>query len=133
MADDASTRTEYQEKARAALDALKTQLDELRVQADLAQAEAKDRLDAAIDALRARQSDAKAKLEDAQSSGAETWKSVAHQVEQVVDDLGDAFSKLAGEVQSAVGAAGAAAAKGRDAFLDQWNRSRTEREQLLED
>ena len=40
MPDEATTRNEYQEKAKAALDTLKTQLDELRVQADLAQAEA---------------------------------------------------------------------------------------------
>jgi len=133
MADDATTRSEYQDKARAALDTLKTQLDELRVQADLAQAEARDRLEAAIDTLRTKQSEAKAKLDDAQSTGADTWKTVAKQVEQVVDDLGDAFSKLASEVQTAVGAAGSAAAKGRDAFLDEWKKARTEREQLLRD
>lgn len=133
MADEATTRQEYQDKARAALDAIKTQLDELRVQANLAQAEARDRLEAAVDTLREKQSEAKVKLDDAQASGTETWKSVAKQVEQVVDDLGDAFSKLAGEVQAAVGAAGSAATKGRDAFLDEWKKARTEREKLLED
>jgi len=133
MADDATTRTEYQEKARAALDALKGQLDELRVQADLAQAEARDRLEAAIDGLRKKQSEAKAKLDEAQSTGADRWKAAAEQLEQVVDDLGDALSKLAAEVQTAVGAAGAAAAKGRDAFLAEWKKSRAEREELLRD
>jgi hypothetical protein len=133
MADEATTRSEYQEKARAALDTLKTQIDELRVQADLAQAEARDRLEAAIEALRKKQGEAKVKLDEAQSTGADTWKSVAKQVEQVVDDLGDTFSKLAVDVQTAVGAAGAAASKGRDAFLDEWKKARTEREQLLRD
>lgn len=132
MPDDATTRNEYQDKARAALEKMKTQLDELRVQADLAQAEARDRLEAAIDALRTRQSEAKVRLDEAQSAGADAWKSAARQVESVVDDLGDAFSKLAGEVQSAVGAAGAAASKGRDAFLDEWKKARTEREKLLD-
>jgi hypothetical protein len=131
MPDEASARTEYQEKAKAALDTLKTQLDELRVQADLAQAEARDRLEAAIDALRKRQIEAKARLDDAQSTGADAWRSAARQLESVVDDLGDTFSKLAGEVQAAVEAAGAAASKGRDAFLDEWKKARTEREQLL--
>lgn len=133
MADDTTTRNEYQDKARVALDKLKTQIDELRVQADLAQAEARDKLEQAIDALRAKQAEAKVKLDDAQSSGAETWKSVAKQVEQVVDDLGDTFAKLASEVQTAVGAAGSAATKGRDAFLDEWKKARTDREKLLED
>jgi hypothetical protein len=133
MADETTTQSEYQEKARVALDKLKTQIDELRVQADLAQAEARDRLEAAIDALRKKQAEAKVKLDDAQSSGAETWKTVAKQVEQVVDDLGDTFSKLASEVQTAVGAVGSAATKGRDAFLDEWKKARAEREKLLED
>jgi hypothetical protein len=115
------------------LDKLKTQIDELRVQADLAQAEARDKLEAAIDALRTKQAEAKVKLDDAQTSGAETWKSVAQQVERVVDDLGDTFAKLATEVQTAVGAAGSAATKGRAAFLDEWKKARTDRERLLED
>ena len=110
----------------AALETLKTQIDELRVQADLAQAEARDRLEAAIDSLRTKQGEAKVKLDEAQSTGADTWKTVAKQIEQAVDDLGDTFSKLAGEVQTAVGAAGAAASKGRDAFLDEWKKARTE-------
>ena len=131
MPDEASTRSEYQDKAKAALEKLKAQLDELRVQADLAQAEARDRIDAAIDALRKRQGDAKVRLDDAQSAGSDAWKSAAKQVESVVDDLGDAFSKLAGDVQAAVGAAGAAAGKGREAFLEEWKKARAEREQLL--
>ena len=82
------------------------------MQADLAEAEAWDRLEAAIDTLRTKQGEAKVKLDEAQSTGADTWKTVAKQIEQVVDDLGDTFSKLAGEVQAAVGTAGAAASKG---------------------
>jgi len=133
MPDDEKTRNEYEAKAKAALDKLKTQLDELRVQADLAQAEARDRLEQAIDVLRKRQAEAKVRLDDAQSAGSDAWRSVARQAEQIVDDLGDAFSKLAGEVQSAVGAAGAAAGKGRDVFLDEWKKARTEREKLLDE
>lgn len=133
MPDDEKTRNEYEEKAKAALDKLKTQLDELRVQADLAQAEARDRLEQAIEALRKRQGEARTRLDDAQAAGSDAWRSVAKQAEQIVDDLGDAFSKLAGEVQSAVGAAGAAAGKGRDVFLDEWKKARTEREKLLDE
>jgi chromosome segregation ATPase len=131
MPDD-TTKDEYQQQAQTALDKLKAQIDELRVQADLAQAEARDRLGQGIETLRKRQGEAKAKLDEAQKTGTEAWKSVAKQAEQVVDELGDAFSKVASDVQSAVGAAGAAAGKGRDAFLDEWKKMRTRRGELLD-
>jgi F0F1-type ATP synthase membrane subunit b/b' len=127
------TKDEYHQQAQTALDKLKGQLDELRVQADLAQAEARDRLGQGIEALRKRQGDAKVKLDEAQKAGAGAWKNVAKQTEQVVDELGDTFSKLAGEVQSAAGAAGAAASKGRDAFLEEWKRMREGRTKLLDE
>jgi hypothetical protein len=130
MADEA-TKDEYQQQALSALDKLKAQLDELRVQADLAQAEARDRFGQGIEALRKRQAEAKRKLDEAQKAGAGAWKSAANQAEQVVEEVGDAFSKLATEVQSAVGAAGKAAEKGRDAFLDEWKKMRTRRNELL--
>jgi uncharacterized phage infection (PIP) family protein YhgE len=131
MADDKGLN-EYQEQAQSALDKLKTQIDELRVQADLAQAEVRDRLTPGIEALRKRQGEALAKLDDAQKAGGEAWKTVAKQAEQVVSELGDTFSKVADEVQSAAGAAGAAAAKGRDAFLDEWKKARDARQKLLD-
>jgi len=128
-----SIRDRYQTQARSALTKIKTQVDELRVQADLAQAEARDRLQQGVEGLRSRESKAKVKLDEAQVAGEDVWKTVAKQAEQVVDDLGDAFSKLAAEVQTAVGKAGAAASKGRDAFLDEWNKERADREKLLDD
>ncbi|MCJ7673231.1 MAG: hypothetical protein MUP67_14485, partial [Acidimicrobiia bacterium] len=76
---------------------------------------------------------AKAKLDEAQAAGADAWKSVARQAEQVVDELGDAFSKVAADVQSALGKAGAAATKGRDAFLEEWKKDRATREKLLDE
>ena len=66
----ADPKTEYEEKAQSALDKLKGQLDELRVQADLAQAEARDKLGAGIEAVRKRQGEAKAKLERRAPMGA---------------------------------------------------------------
>jgi hypothetical protein len=128
---DATDQTEYQEQAQSALEKIKTQIDELRVQADLAQAEARDRLQQGVEALRKRQGEAKTKLDEAQKAGTGAWKSVAKQTEQVVADLGDAFSKLAGEVQSAAGAAGTAANKGREAFLEEWHKARDARQKLL--
>ena len=128
-----SIRDRYHTQARSALTKIKTQVDELRVQADLAQAEARDRLQQGVEGLRSRESKAKVKLDEAQVAGEDVWKTVAKQAEQVVDDLGDAFSKLAAEVQTAVGKAGAAASKGRDAFLDEWNKERADREKLLDD
>lgn len=134
MADDTqSARDRYQALARSALGKLRTQVDELRVQADLAQAEARDRFQQGVEGLRSREGTAKVKLDEAQEAGADAWKSVAQQAEQVVDDLGDAFSKLATEVQAAVGKAGAAAAKGRAAFLEEWKQERADREKLLDD
>jgi hypothetical protein len=124
-------QSEYQAQAQSALDKIKAQIDELRVQADLAQAEVRDRLNASIEALRKRQGEAKAKLDDAQQAGTGAWKTVATQAEQVVSDLGDTFSKVASEVQSAAGAAGSAAAKGREAFLDEWRKAREARQKLL--
>jgi uncharacterized phage infection (PIP) family protein YhgE len=134
MADETqSARDRYQAQARSALDKIKGQVDELRVQADLAQAEARDRLQQGVEGLRGREGKAKVKLDEAQEAGADAWKSVAKQAEQVVDDLGDAFSKLASEVQTALGKAGAAAAKGRDAFLEEWKKERADREKLLDE
>lgn len=125
-------QSEYQEQAQSALDKIKQQIDELRVQADLAQAEARDRLQQGIEALRKRQAEAKAKLDEAQAAGSGAWKSVAEQAESVVSDLGDAFSKLGTEVGAAAGAAGSAASKARDAFMDEWRRARDERQKLLD-
>jgi hypothetical protein len=129
----ADPKQDYQEQALSALDKLKAQLDELRVQADLAQAEARDRLGQGIETLRRRQGEARAKIDEAQKVGEGTWKSAATQAEQLVGDLGDAFSKLASEVQTTVGAAGSAASKGRDAFLDEWKKMRSKRKQLLDE
>jgi uncharacterized phage infection (PIP) family protein YhgE len=131
--ENQSIRDRYQDQARSALDKLRTQVDELRVQADLAQAEARDRLQQGVDGLRGSENKAKAKLDEAQAAGADAWKSVAKQAEQVVDELGDAFSKLATEVQAAVGKAGAAASKGRDAFLEEWKKDRATRKKLLDE
>ena len=123
---------DYETQARSALDKLKGQIDELRVQADLAQAEARDRLEQGIETLRKRQAEARLKLDETQKTGEGAWKSMADQAEQLVGDLGDAFSKLASEVQATVGAAGAAASKGREAFLDEWKKMRAQRKQLLD-
>jgi uncharacterized phage infection (PIP) family protein YhgE len=126
-------KTEYEAEAQSALDKIRTQIDELRVQADLASAEARDRLQQGVEALKKRQAEAKVKLDEAQTAGADVWKSVAKQAEQLVDDLGDAFGKLADDVQSAVGAAGKAADKGRNAFNKEWRKAREQREKLLDD
>lgn len=130
MPDDPAKQ--YSEQALSALDKLRSQLDELRVQADLASAEARDKLQQGIEALRKRQGEAKVKLSGAQDAGTGAWQTVAKQTESVVDDLGDAFGKLADEVQAAVGAAGAAAGKGSKAFLDEWRKARDGRKKLLD-
>jgi uncharacterized phage infection (PIP) family protein YhgE len=127
-----AVQDEYRAKAKEALDKLQTQIDELRVQADLAQAEVRDRLEKAVDALRDQRRQAQARLDDAGKAGAGAWKSAAGQVEEAVDGLGDTFSKLADEVQAAVGAGGSAAKKSYSAFLDEWKKARAERKALLD-
>ncbi len=131
MTED-KAKSDYEEQAKSALEKIRTQIDELRVQADLASAEARDRLQTGIEALRKRQSEAKSKLDDAQKAGTGAWKSVAKQTEPLVDYLSEAFGKLADEVQSAVGAAGAAASKGKDTFLAEWRKGRDARKKLLD-
>ena len=130
---DDTTRQRYEAQARTALERLRGQVDELRVQADLAQAEARDRLRQGLDALRTRQSAAQAKLDEAQAAGADAWRARAAHAESVVGDVGEAFSKLASEVQAAAGSAGTAAGHARDAFLKEWNSQRAERSRLLDD
>jgi hypothetical protein len=127
-----TAKNDYEAQAKSALEKIRIQIDELRVQADLAGAEARDRLQASIEALRKRQGEAKLKLDDAQKAGADAWKSVAKQAEAIVDDLGEAFGKLSDEVQSAVGAAGAAANKGKDTFLAEFRKARDARKKLLD-
>ena len=126
-----ATFDEYRDKAEQALTSLHTQLDELRVQADLAQAEARDRFETAIDALRHRQAELKANLGRAKAESGGTWQALAKQLEAGVDDIGDAFTKLASEVDAALGTAGEAARSARDAFVAEWTQQRTEREQMV--
>lgn len=130
---ETSTRDRYEAQARAALERLRGQVDELRVQADLAQAEARDRFQQGLETLRARQADAKVKLDEAQAAGADAWQARAAQAEALVGDLGESFSKLAVEVQSAVDSAGTAATRARDTFMNEWNKLRSERSSLLDD
>ena len=72
---DVSTLDEYVAKARTALEQLRGQLDELRVQADLAQADAHDRIQAGIASVQKAQANAKTQLDQAAKSGQDTWKS----------------------------------------------------------
>lgn len=128
-----STLEDYVTKARAALDGLRPQFDELRVQADLAQAEARDRLEAGIAALQKAQAAARAQLDQAARAGKDTWKSTAQQAEQAVDDLETQLQQVGEQVQQSVGAAAPAAQKGWRTFLDEWNRERQERQRLLDE
>ena len=114
-----SALDDYVAKAQAAVDGIRPQLDELRVQADLAQAEARDRLQAGITALQKAQLAAKAQLDQAARAGKDTWKTTAQQAEQTVDDLGTQLQQVVEQLQSTVGAAAPAAQKGWRTFLDE--------------
>src|ERR1700694_5669009 len=112
-----SALDDYVAKAQAAVDGIRPQLDELRVQADLAQAEARDRLEAGIAALQKAQAAAKVQLDQASRAGKDTWKTTAQQAEQAVDDLGTQLQQVVDQVQTTVGAAAPAAQKGGGTFL----------------
>lgn len=127
------TLDDYVAKARTALDGLRPQLDELRVQADLAQAEARDRIQAGIAAIQKAQANAKAQLDQAAMSGQGTWKSTARQAEQTVNDVGAQLQTLVDQVQGRVGAAAPAARRAWTTFLDEWNRERSDRQRLLDE
>mgnify|MGYP001247403948 CR=1 FL=1 len=126
-----SALDDYVAKAQAAVDGIRPQLDELRVQADLAQAEARDRLQAGIAALQKAQLAAKTQLDQAARAGKDTWKTTAQQAEQAVDDLGTQLQQVVDQLQKTVGAAAPAAQKGWRTFLDEWNRERQDRQRLL--
>ncbi len=128
-----STLDDYVTKARAALDQLRPQLDELRVQADLAKAEARDRLQSGIASLQQAQTRAKSQVDQAAQAGQGTWRSTAEKAEKSVNEVGTQLQSLVDQVQESVGAAAPAAKKAWTAFLDEWNRSKRDREQLLKE
>jgi hypothetical protein len=127
-----ATQEEYRAKARDALEKLQAQLDELRLQANLAGAEARERFDNAIDALRKRQAEAKVNLDRAAEKSGDAWKNAARQVEEAVDGLGDAFSSLADEIDANLRSVGKAAKAGHQALLEEWRKQRTARQKLID-
>ena len=127
-----ATQDEYRAKAREALEKLQQQIDELKVQANLAGADARDRYEKAIEALRKRQAETRSKLDQAADATGDAWKNAAKQMEEAVDGIGDAFSTLAEEIDTNVRSAGSAAKAGRKAFLDEWKKQREAREKLID-
>jgi hypothetical protein len=131
-----ATQDEYRAKAKDALDKLQAQIDELRVQANLAGAEARDRFEKAIDALKKRQAEAKVRLDRATEKGGAltggAWKNAANQMEEAIDGIGEAFSSLADEIDANLQAAGKAAKAGHKALLKEWKKQRTQREKLID-
>jgi predicted RNA-binding protein Jag len=128
-----STLDDYVTKARAALDQLRPQLDDLKVQANLAQSEARDRLEAGIAAVQQAQAAAKVQLDHAAQAGQDTWKTTARQAEQTVDDVGAQLQTLVDQVQASVGATAPAARKAWTTFLAEWNSQHTDRQRLLDE
>jgi hypothetical protein len=127
-----ATQEEYRAKAREALEKLQQQIDELRVQANLAGAEARDGFERAIDALRKRQAEVRARLDQAGDASGDAWKNAAKQMEEAVDGVGDAFSSLAEEIDASLRSAGQAAKAGHRAFLDEWKKQRADRQKLID-
>jgi hypothetical protein len=127
-----ATQEEYRAKARDALDKLQQQIDELRVQANLAGAEARERFEKAIEVLRRRQAEAKVSLDRAAEKSGDAWKNAAKQMEEGLDALGDAFSNLADEIDASLQAAGKAAKAGHKALLKEWKKQREKQKEARE-
>jgi hypothetical protein len=127
-----ATQDEYRAKAREALEKLQQQIDELKVQANLAGAEARDRFEKGIEALRKRQSETRSRLDQAADATGDAWKNAAKQMEEAVDSIGDAFSSLADEIDANLKSAGSAAKAGHEAFLTEWKKQREARERLID-
>ena len=128
-----SALDDYLAKARAALDGVRPQLDDLKVQANLAQADAKERLQAGFAKVQQAQAKAKTQLDEAAKSGQDTWRTTAQRAEQTVNDVGSQLQDVAEQVQRSVTAAAPAARRAWTAFLDEWNRDRGDRERLLKE
>jgi hypothetical protein len=126
-----STLDEYVTKARAALDKLRPQFDQVKVRADLAKAEARDRLQSGVTSLQQAQARAKSQVDQAAKAGQGTWRSTAEKAEKSVNDAGTQLQSLVDQVEKNVGAAAPAAKKAWATFLDEWNRSKRDRERLL--
>lgn len=126
------TQEEYRAKARDALDKLQTQIDELRVQANLAGAEARERFEKAVDTLRRRQAEAKVSLDRAAEKSGDAWKGAAKQMEEALDGIGDTFSNLAEEIDANLQSAGKAARAGHKALLKEWKKQREARQKLID-
>ena len=128
-----SALDDYLAKARAALDGVRPQLDDLKVQANLAQADVKDRLQAGIAKVQQAQAKAKVQLDEAAKSGQGTWRTTARQAEHTVNEVGEQLQQVAEQVQRSVSAAAPAARRAWTAFLAEWNRERGDREHLLDE
>ena len=126
-----SALDDYVAKARSALDGLRPQLDELRVQADLAQADARDRIQAGIAKVQQAQANAKSQIDQAAKSGQDTWLSTARQAEQTVNEVGAQLQGVVEQLQGSVSAAAPAVKRAWTTFLDEWNRERGDRQRLL--
>src|SRR5262249_6337620 len=127
-----ASQDEYRAKAREALEKLQQEIDELKVQANLAGAEARDRFEKAIDALKKRQAETRAKLDQAAESTGDAWQNAGKHPEEAGDSVGDAFQSLADEIDVNLKSAGSAAKAGHKAFLEEWKKQREAREKLID-
>ena len=127
-----SPTEEYMERARTALDQLRTEIDAFRVQADLGEAEIRERFHQGIHTLRGLQQDAYERLDQVQAATVDGWHQIAEQVENAITTTGDAYERLVNEWKSVTGPASLAARAGLDTFRTEWNRQRAERKQLID-
>lgn len=86
-------KDDYIAKLTAMLHEISTNIDELKVQANLGKAEAREELEKQLKLLREQQSLVNNKMEELLSAGEEAWEELKFGMENAMHDLKDGLKK----------------------------------------
>lgn len=100
MSDKSDTKDVYVAKAKAQLDQLSTQIDELTVKANLAKADAKVKYQKQLTVLKSKQAAAKSRFEELQATAGNAWEEMQVGVEAAWKELQTAFDRAKSELDS---------------------------------
>ena len=86
-----TTREEYVQQLKDKLDEWNAKLDELKLQAKLAEMENREKLDMEIETYQARRDEIRARLEEMRTSGEEAFHDLRQGAEQAFEALKESF------------------------------------------
>jgi len=86
-----TTREEYVQQLKNKLDEWNAKLDELKLQAKLAEMENREKLDMEIETYQARRDEIRARLEEMRTSGEEAFDDLRQGAEQAFEALKESF------------------------------------------